>query len=287
MAFQTKPMRGFAMLLAAVLAAACLSRADAGADAGAGAETPVDARALVSALVESQRTSGSRTRARISVEREGDRDRDGDRERDRSLQVLIKTRREGATNETLVVAMWPKEEKGRAWMIRQAEAAGLGGFRFEPPNEVVPLTSADLDQPLFGSDLSVEDFVESFWDWPDPRVTGSEKVEGADCWVLELRAPDPSPSVRHPRVRLWIAKEKSVAMRIDKLDAAGAVQKRLTAGRVVRRDEGGWVVAEWTMETVASKSRTRVSATRSDRGLSLRADEFSPEGVRALVESSR
>ncbi len=73
-------------------------------------------------------------------------------------------------------------------------------------------------------------------------------------------------------------------MRIDKLDAAGAVRKRLTAGRVVHRDEGGWAVAEWTMETVASGSRTRVSATRSDRDLALPADEFSPEGVRGLIE---
>ncbi len=132
------------------------------------AEDTPDAAALVSALVQSQRTSGSRTRARMSIEVDGN--------RDRSLQVLIKTRRDGSTNETLVVAMWPRDDKGRAWMIRRTDAGEIGGFRFTPPNEVVPVTPASLDDPLFGSDLSVEDFAESFWDWPHPRVTGSEKV---------------------------------------------------------------------------------------------------------------
>ena len=88
--------------------------AQAGAVAAAEPESLPDAKALVSGVVQNQRTTGSRARAKLSIEpAQGP---------TRSLQVLIKGRREGATNETLVVVMWPREEKGRAWMIRRTDA---------------------------------------------------------------------------------------------------------------------------------------------------------------------
>jgi|GEM_PF-1128619 len=242
-----------------------------------GAEEAPDARGLVSAVVRNQRTSGSKARVRLSIEpAEG-------QGRTRSLQVLIKSRRDGWTHETLVVVMWPRDEKGRAWMIRQTDAGEVGGFRFAPPNEVTPITAAELDDPLFGSDLSVDDFAESFWEWPEQRVAGVEKVGSADCWVVESRTSD--PSVRHPRIRSWLAKDRPIALRVEKSDKNGELRKRLTAGRVVRRDEGGWVVADWMVETLASGSRTRVSGSRSDRDLTLPASEFTPEGIRQLVDS--
>lgn len=265
-----RPQAGAALLLLLALAVAGVAAAPPAA------ETP-DARGLVSAVVRNQQTTGSKARLRLAIEPpEGQGPA-------RSLQVLLKSRREGATQETLVMVQWPREEKGRAWMIRRTDSGEVGGFRFMPPNEVTPVTAAELEAPLFGSDLSVDDFAESFWNWPEQQVVGVEKVGSAECWVVESRTSD--ASVRHPRVRSWLAKDKPIALRVDKSDKNGELRKRLTAGRVVRRDEGGWVVAEWMVETVTSGSRTRVTGSRSDRDLTLPASEFSPEGVRQLLDS--
>lgn len=249
-------------------------RSDGAERADADARQP-EARSLVSAVVQNQRTTGSRARAKLSIEpAQGP---------TRSLQVLIKGRLDGPTHETLIVVMWPREEKGRAWMIRRIDGGETSGFQFAPPNDVTPLTARELDSSLFDSDLSVDDFAESFWEWPDQQLVGEEKVGTTECWVVESRTTD--PNVRHPRMRSWLSKDKPIALRVEKFDKVGAVQKRLTAGRVVRRDGGGWVVAEWMVETVATGSRTRVSGSRSDRDLTLPAAEFTPDGVRQLLES--
>ncbi|MBL9129198.1 MAG: outer membrane lipoprotein-sorting protein [Verrucomicrobiales bacterium] len=233
-----------------------------------------DARTLVAALVKSQSTSGYRTRARVAIEpAQGP---------ERHYQVLIKGRRDAAVSETLVLVLWPREEKGRAWMIRRDAAGVVGGFRLAPGGASTPIRSEDLDEPLLGSDLGIDDFAETFWEWADASVVGEEKVGGTACWIVESRSGD--PSVRHPRIRSWLAKEKSVAMRVEKYDAADVLRKRLTAGRVVRRDEGGWVAAEWTVETVGRGGQTRVTGSRSDRGLELPAVEFTPEAISKLVE---
>lgn len=264
------PRSGATLLLAMALAMAGVAATPPAP------ETP-EARALVSAVVQNQRTTGSKARLRLAIEPpEGQGPA-------RSLQVLLKSRHEGATQETLVMVQWPREEKGRAWMIRRTDTGEVGGFRFIPPNEVTPVTAVDLDAPVFGSDLGIDDFAESFWEWPEQQVVGVEKIGSAECWVVESRTS--AASVRHPRVRSWLAKDKPIALRVEKSDKNGELRKRLTAGRVVRREEGGWVVAEWMVETLASGSRTRVTASRSDRGLTLPAFEFSPEGVRQLLDS--
>lgn len=233
-----------------------------------------DATGLVAALVRQQRTPGYRTRARVEIEpAQGP---------ERHYQVLIKGRRDGTTDETLVVVMWPRDDKGRAWMIRRTEAGVVGGFRLVPGQEPTPIQSGDLDEPLLGSDLGLDDFAETFWEWPEARVVGDEKIGSTDCWIVESKSAD--PAVRHPRIRSWLAKEKPIAMRIEKYDGSGILRKRLSAGRVVRRDDGGWAVAEWTVETVGAGSRTRVSGSRNDRDLTLPAAEFTPEGVRKLVD---
>ena len=238
----------------------------------AGAEP--DAAGLIAALVRQQRTPGYRTRARVEIDpAQGD---------ERHFQVLIKGRLDGSTNETLVVVMWPRDQKGRAWMIRRTEAGVVGGFRLEPGGEATPIQAGEFDEPLLGSDLGLDDFAETFWEWPEVRVVGEEKVGSAECWIVESKSA--GSAVRHPRVRSWLAKEKPIAMRIEKFDASGTLRKRLTAGRVVRRDDGGWAVAEWTVESVGAGSHTRVTGSRSDRDLTLPAAEFTPEGVRKLVE---
>ncbi len=238
------------------------------------ADAKPEVGALVSAVVENQRTTGSRTRARVSIEPA--------KGPERSMQVLIKSRRDGATNETLVMVMWPRVEKGRAWMIRRTGSGEISGFRLIPPDSVFPVAAADLDEPLFGSDLSVDDFAESFWDWPDQRLAGEEKVGNTDCWIVDSHIGQ--PGARHPRIRSWLAKEKPVALRVEKFGADGVLGKRLTAGRVVRQDEGGWAVAEWTVETIGTGSRTKVSGSRSERDLALPASEFTPDGVQQLIE---
>ena len=260
-----------AWALAAWFAACVLTGSQLGIK---GAEPAPEVSKWVEAVIRNQRTTGLRARAKLSIEpRQG---------AERSVQVLIKERRDGAVHETLVVSLWPREEKGRAWMLRRTAIGDIEGFRFTPPEEVTPISAANLDERLFDSDLGVDDFAESFWEWTDVKAIGEEKIGSTVCRVVEFRTV--LAGVRHPRVRAWLPKEKPVPLRVEKYDVQDVLSKRMSAGRVVHREDGGWSVAEWTVETVPAGSRTRVSGSRSDRDLVIPPEEFTVEGIRKLIQ---
>ena len=87
-------------------------------------------------------------------------------------QMLIKGRRVGDTFKVLCQILWPPAVKGRALYTEVSSNRTMSGFIFEPPDTVTPLTPEKMSEPLFGSDVSVGDMAEDFWQWPGPVVAG-------------------------------------------------------------------------------------------------------------------
>ncbi len=97
-----------------------------------------------------------------------------------------------------------------------------------------------LRNAVLGSDLSYEDLME------DPRllnlytatVTGSETVDSRVCWVLDLRARD--PSVAYPSRRIHVDQERAVVLREQRFAKSGRLLKT-TEVREVAAMGGRWV----------------------------------------------
>ena len=121
-----------------------------------------------------------------------------------------------------------------------------------------------LRQSVMGSDLSYEDLLE------DPElgrlyraaVAGEDTVIGRDCWLLDLDAR--VDEIAYYRRRVWVDKERYVALREERFAKSGVLLKttdvrnvrlfgeRWVADRVVFRDMlGSGQGTEFVLDSIA------------------------------------
>jgi outer membrane lipoprotein-sorting protein len=97
-----------------------------------------------------------------------------------------------------------------------------------------------LRQSVMGSDLSYEDLMEDrkLTQIYDAKVVGEEEYDGRPCWVLELTAKE--EDVAYHSRKVWVDKERFVALKEDRFAKGGKLLKR-TEIKDVQRIEGRWV----------------------------------------------
>jgi outer membrane lipoprotein-sorting protein len=97
-----------------------------------------------------------------------------------------------------------------------------------------------LRQSVMGSDLSYEDLMEDrkLRDLYAARVSGEEEYDGRVCWVLELTNKE--EDVAYHSRKIWVDKERFVALKEDRFAKSGKLLKR-TEVKDVRRMEGRWI----------------------------------------------
>jgi outer membrane lipoprotein-sorting protein len=97
-----------------------------------------------------------------------------------------------------------------------------------------------LRQSVMGSDLSYEDLMEDrkLRDLYAARVSGEEECDGRVCWVLELTSKE--EDVAYHSRKIWVDKERFVALKDDRFAKSGKLLKR-TEVKDVQRMEGRWI----------------------------------------------
>jgi outer membrane lipoprotein-sorting protein len=97
-----------------------------------------------------------------------------------------------------------------------------------------------LRQSVMGSDLSYEDFMEDrkLTQLYAARVSGEEEYEGRACWILELTAKE--EDVAYYSRKVWVDKERFVALKEDRFARGGKLLKR-TEVKDVQLLEGRWI----------------------------------------------
>jgi hypothetical protein len=83
-------------------------------------------------------------------------------------------------------------------------------------------------------------------------------------------------------VKVWIAIDIALPMRIELFDRAGFRVARITAGRIVKRD-GRWAAARRAVERSGSASRTVIEGSSFDPDLDLPASDFTTAAVARAV----
>lgn len=96
-----------------------------------------------------------------------------------------------------------------------------------------------LRQSVMGSDLSYEDMMEDqlLSDIYTPEISGSDTVNGRDCWVLELTAK--TPDVTYHSRKVWVDKERDIALKESRYASSGKLLKETRIDSVFRV-EGRW-----------------------------------------------
>jgi len=237
------------------------------------------AEQLIARVEAAQRTSGIRTRAKLTKTARP-------AKTEEVMQVVIKGRREGEATEMLYQLLWPKEVAGRALVVGTSADGTVGGFLFEPPDKKIPLTPRLMAQPVFGTDVTVEDLAEAYWRWPLQKLSGEERALGRVCRVVESR-PGPGTATSYSLVRSWIAPDIALPLVVEKFGKDGKLAKRFLAAKVIKQGPGSWGAAIMVVDTADGRSRTTLEGTKSDRDIEIPAEQFTLEGLKRNLPASQ
>jgi hypothetical protein len=195
------------------------------------------------------------------------------------LQLQIKSRVLNATSDIVYQVLFPKERKGEAVLLHQS-GEKFSGTTFTPPNTVRPIASRQMNQPLFGSDLSCEDVIDNPFRWPQQAIVGTEAIDNIQCQILESK-PGKGNSSSYSSVKTWVDPRRLVPLRIEKYDSSGKVLRRMNITRVLL-DGNNSLPADLKIYRPPG-SVTEVTGSRLKRGVTYADAEFTPEGLKQLT----
>jgi Outer membrane lipoprotein-sorting protein len=245
----------------------------------ADAESPVMSARDLAASLSARQDGTSYVRLRLDVKQPNDTAKI-------ALQIQIKQRRTKAANDLVYQVLWPKERKGEAVLLHEADGRPPTGSLFMPPDKLRSLDASQMNEALFGSDLSYQDVIENFFAWENQVITGNEVVNRVNCIILESR-PGKGESTPYGSVRSWIDPNRVVPLRVEKYLPSGGLARRIETTRVATDDKGRFIPATLTVRGSREDSVTDLEGSRIKHDVTYPDREFTPEGLKeALAPSS-
>jgi len=125
----------------------------------------------------------------------------------------------------------PAREKGKK-MLKLGDQ--LWNYIPEPTDRIITISGHLLRQSVMGSDLSYEDITENkkLIEMYNAKVTGSEKINGRDCFVLELTAK--VEDLNYYSRKVWVDKERWLPLKEERYAKGGKPLKRTEILEVFR-----------------------------------------------------
>jgi hypothetical protein len=198
-----------------------------------------------------------------------------------ALQIQIRERRTQTGADVVYQVLWPSERKGEALLLHQTDGRPPAGWLFIPPAKLRPLDRSEMNESLFGSDLSYEDIIENFFAWENQSIVGHEAMNGVNCTILESR-PGSSESSTYGSVRSWIDLRRLVPLRVEKYLPSGQLTRRIETTRVVTDDRGRSIPGDLIVRGPRGGSVTELDGSRIRHDVAFADSEFTPEGLREV-----
>ena len=124
--------------------------------------------------------------------------------------------------------LFPAREQGTK-MLKLEEQLWI----YSPSTDrIIQIAGHMLRQSVMGSDLSYEDLMEdnSLTKQYNANVTGTETVDGRQCWVVELKAV--VPDIAYQGMKLWVDRERNIPLREEMYAKSGTLLKRTELSNV-------------------------------------------------------
>jgi len=242
------------------------------------AESPAMSARDLAASLSARQNGTSYVRLRLDVKQPNDTAKI-------ALQIQIKHRRTTAANDLVYQVLWPKERKGEAVLLHKADGRPAAGSLFMPPNKLRSLDASQMNEALFGSDLSYEDVIENFFAWENQVIVGNEVVNRVNCVILDSR-PGKGESSPYGSARSWIDAGRLVPLRVEKYLPSGELARRIETTRVATDDKGRFIPASLTVRGSRGDSVTNLEGSRIKHDVTYADREFTPEGLKEALPPS-
>jgi hypothetical protein len=194
------------------------------------------------------------------------------------LQLQIKSRVSDEASDIMYQILFPKERKGEGVLLHRS-GEKFSGTTFTPPDIVRSIASRQMNQSLFGSELSYEDIIDNPFRWTRQTIVGTEAIDNIQYQILESK-PGKGHSSSYSSVKTWVDPRRLVPLRIEKYDNSGKVLRRINITRILL-DGGDSLPADLKVYGPGG-SVTQITGSRIKRGLSYADTEFTPEGLKQL-----
>jgi Outer membrane lipoprotein-sorting protein len=198
--------------------------------------------------------------------------------RGETFQLQIKSRVSRDTSDVVYQILFPKERKGEAVLLHRSEEKFTGSL-FVPPNTVRSIASGQMNQPLFGSDVSYEDIIDSPYRWNHQAIVGTEVIDGTSCQILESK-PGKGHSSSYSSVKTWVDPRRLVPLRIEKYDASGKLVRRINTTRILL--DGNESLPADLRVYGPNGTVTEITGSRIKRSVTYPDTEFTAEGLKQL-----
>jgi hypothetical protein len=258
------------MILRVTAAMFGLAALNSSADTTSPARSAKELAAALSAL----REGASYVRLRLEVKQPGDTTK-------MVLQIQIKQRRTKTASDVVYQVLWPNERKGEAVLLHKVNGRPPTGSLFMPPDKVRPLEASQMNDSLFGSDLSYQDIIEDFFAWEYQSIVGNEVLNGVSCVILESR-PAKGDASTYASVRTWIDPRRLVPLRVETYLPSGHLARRIETTRVVTDDKGRFIPGNLTVRGPREDSVTELDGSRIRHDVIYDDREFNPEGLKEI-----
>ena len=147
---------------------------------------------------------------------------------DWSREVTMKSWSKG-TEFYLIYITAPVRDKGQVFMKRE-----LDMWNWMPSiNRMIKLPPSMMGQSWMGSDFTNDDLVRmnSIIDDFTHTITGSEVVEGYDCYIIEL-IPKPDAAVVWGKINLWVSKDDYYELKGEYFDEDGVLINQMASSDI-------------------------------------------------------
>jgi outer membrane lipoprotein-sorting protein len=195
-----------------------------------------------------------------------------------TLQVQIKSRVSDAAADIVYQILFPKERKGESVLLHRS-GQKFTGTVFKLPDTLKPIGASEMNQVLFGSDLSYEDIIDSPFAWSQQAIVGTQDVGRFPCQILESK-PGKDHTSSYASVKTWVDPSRMVPLQIEKYDSSGKVVRRINITRMLLN--GGDSLPADLEVSGPRGSVTHITGSGIKRGLNYADTEFTAEGLKQL-----
>ena len=133
------------------------------------------------------------------------------------LQLQIKSRVSDASSDIVYQILFPKERKGESVLLHRS-GDKFDGTALTLPANTKAISSEQMKQALFGSDLSYEDIIDNPFRWSQQAIVGNEAIDNTPCQILESKPGKHNSS--YASVKSWVDPRRLVPLHIEKYDSS-------------------------------------------------------------------
>ena len=178
----------------------------------------------------------------------------------RGREIASYTMKDGTTDKTVLVFKTPRDVAGISYLSydypdkADGSTVDSDSWIYLPAmKKVRRVSGSSKDDDFQGTDFTYDDLGNRSLSKDNFAIIGEEKVNGADCWILEAKAKDSKAKVSR-RVS-WIDKKTFVTYKGEYYDKQNRLQKTLLCENI-KQIKGYWTTQKMTMTNVQSNHKT-------------------------------